>query len=191
MEDIIESKGAKNTVGVVFVERRITALALYDYFRNRSEGIANGTWLRVKDTKFRRKITTDTSRLTFAPKMIRDNKKRLDLSSMVFQDMNFSAEELEADIMNDVLVDALPKGYDMKALLDIEPSPIEPSQYDISVNAERGEKHQTIRWLVGFCGTNFFLLFLLILYLKNLSQRYDCSAMHICKLYMALNKILF
>ena len=140
-------------------------------------------------TKFTRRITTDTSRLTFAPKIIRDKKKRLDLSSMAFQDMNFSAEELEAEIINDVLVDALPKGYDMKALLDIEPSPIEPSQCDISVNAEIGEKHRTIRWLVGFCGTNFFLLFFAYNILNH-SQRYDCSAIDICEFYIALNKIL-
>jgi hypothetical protein len=153
LEDIIESKGAKNTVGVVFVDRRITALALYDYFRNRRKGISNGTWVRVKDTEFNRKVTKSSSNLSFAPKLMRDGK-RFDLTSRQFQDMNFSAEELDAEVINDVLLDALPKGMDMNTLMDIEPSAIESILAGNSDNEQTSKQHRTIKWLVivhSFC----------------------------------------
>ena len=146
LEDIIESKGAENTVGVVFVDRRITALALYDYFRTRTKDIANETWIRVKDTPFNRLIGNETRDDLFAPNVLKTSgKNRFDLSSQQFQEMNFSKDELDAEIMNDVLESALPEGVSMKDLLDLEPSPME---HDIHIgdNDDGNTKHRTIRW---------------------------------------------
>jgi hypothetical protein len=146
LEDIIESKGAENTVGVVFVDRRITALALYDYFRTRTREIANETWIRVKDTPFNRVIDNDTRDDWFAPNVLKTGgKNRFDLSSQHFQEMNFSKDELDAEIMNDVLESALPEGVSMKDLLDLEPSPMEHDTH-IGDNNDGNTKHRTIRW---------------------------------------------
>jgi len=141
LEDVIESKGAKNTVGVVFVDRRISALALYDYFRNRRKGVADGTWVRVKDTEFNRK-PTEQADLSFAPRLAKNGP--IDLSNRQFQDMNFCADELDAAIINDVLQDALPEGMDLDTLMDIEPSPL--FNGGGSASLETSKQHRTIRW---------------------------------------------
>ena len=47
LEQLIEHHGGVDTVGVVFVERRITALALHDFFRARQAAIDKGTWIRA------------------------------------------------------------------------------------------------------------------------------------------------
>ena len=47
LEQLIEHHGSAETVGIVFVERRITALALHDFFRARQAGIDEGTWIRA------------------------------------------------------------------------------------------------------------------------------------------------
>ena len=146
LEDIIESKGARNTVGVVFVDRRITALALYDYFRNRSKGISNGTWVRVKDTEFDRTINKCISNTIFAPKLVTD-QKNFDLSNRQFQEMNFSADELDAAVINDVLQDALPEGMTMETLMDIEPSPTESYKGGSTIDQDSiNKQHRTIKW---------------------------------------------
>jgi hypothetical protein len=130
----------------VFVDRRITALALYDYFRTRTREIANETWIRVKDTPFNRVIDNDTRDDWFAPNVLKTGgKNRFDLSSQHFQEMNFSKDELDAEIMNDVLESALPEGVSMKDLLDLEPSPMEHDTH-IGDNNDGNTKHRTIRW---------------------------------------------
>ena len=170
LEDIIESKGAKNTVGVVLVDRRITALALYDYFRHRGRGIADGTWIRVKDTEFNRSCSAGSGTCTgtgsdhedatvFAPNVMRGRgkRKRLDLTNRLFEDMTgFSREELDAEVINDVLQDALPDGVDMKDLLDLEPSPMDSSCSAMDMDHGNTNKschevevdinHRTIKW---------------------------------------------
>ena len=68
--------------------------------------------------------------------------------------MNFSAEELDAEVINDVLLDALPKGMDMNTLMDIEPSAIESILAGNSDNEQTSKQHRTIKWLVivySFC----------------------------------------
>ena len=152
LEDIIESKGAKNTVGVVFVDRRITALALYDYFRNRQKGIDDGTWVRVKDTEFNRSVKEESSGVPFAPQIVKE-RNAFDLSSRKFQDMNFSADQLDAEVINDVLQDALPEGIDMKALMEVEPTSIESYNHYSPINDDDAVKqHRTIKWYENdFC----------------------------------------
>ncbi len=103
LEDIIESKGAANTVGVVFVDRRITALALYDYFRKRTKGIEDGTWKRVKDTKYNRQPSLKED---FTLENLLASKKRaagFDISSSRFQNTSLSIEDVENSLYYDVL----------------------------------------------------------------------------------------
>lgn len=63
IETLIEEKGGTNTIGLVFVERRITALALHCYFLWRheriAEGKANSSWLFGKQAR-RQKGESDT-----------------------------------------------------------------------------------------------------------------------------------
>lgn len=47
LEQQIEHASGPDTVGLVFVERRITALALSDFFRHRTEQLHTGTWVRA------------------------------------------------------------------------------------------------------------------------------------------------
>lgn len=103
LEDIIESKGAKNTVGVVFVDRRITALALYDYFRHRDKGIDEGNWIRVKDTKYNRQPTMEED---FTLEELLAAKKRtagFDISTSHFQDTAVSTEDVENSLYYDII----------------------------------------------------------------------------------------
>lgn len=51
MEELIEKKGCLNAIGLVFVERRITAMALHAYFLWRSEQIGIGSGSRAKETR--------------------------------------------------------------------------------------------------------------------------------------------
>ena len=124
---------------MVFVDRRITALALYDYFRTRSRDIINDTWIRVKDTRFNRCMDDGTCDERFASNLL---KVGFDLSSRQFQEMNYSKDELDAEIVNDVLESALPEGVSMKDLMDLDPSPIEHTSHRSDGNTE----HRTIRW---------------------------------------------
>jgi hypothetical protein len=63
IETLIEEKGGTKTIGLVFVERRITALALHCYFLWRHERIADGktnsSWLFGKQAR-RQKGESDT-----------------------------------------------------------------------------------------------------------------------------------
>jgi hypothetical protein len=47
LERLIEKNGGADTVGLVFVDRRITALALHAFFRHRQNAIDQGTWTRA------------------------------------------------------------------------------------------------------------------------------------------------
>ena len=105
LEDIIESKGAASTVGVVFVDRRITALALYDYFRHRDDCIEKGNWIRVKDTKFNRQPRGDLKETFSLEKIVSAKKKKsiFDISNSQFQDAEFDVEDIENSFMCDIL----------------------------------------------------------------------------------------
>lgn len=103
LEDIIESNGAANTVGVVFVDRRITALALYDYFRTRDKSIAAGNWIRVKDTKFNR--LPDDRDICTLEEVVKSKEKNsaFDISNSQFQDIPFDIEDIENSLICDVI----------------------------------------------------------------------------------------
>lgn len=51
MEEQIEAHGGAETVGLVFVERRITALALHNYFLHRDREIEKGAWLLASQAR--------------------------------------------------------------------------------------------------------------------------------------------
>jgi hypothetical protein len=104
LEDTIESNGASNTVGVVFVDRRITALALYDYFRNRDKGIKLGNWIRVEDTVYNRRPGKENINITLEA-IIKSKKKKadFDISNSQFQDGPFQIEDIENSFLCDIL----------------------------------------------------------------------------------------
>ncbi len=130
LEDIIESKGAANTVGVVFVDRRITALALYDYFRNRRKDIEGGSWVRVKDTKFNRQPEEDPMHAFSLEKVVESGKKKaiFDITTSQFQDTPFDIEDVENSFMCKILQETLP-GVDLEALI-ADKSPDESPESD-------------------------------------------------------------
>lgn len=49
LEDQIEFDGGDDTVGLVFVERRVTAMAMQNYFRYRQRALDNGEMERARD----------------------------------------------------------------------------------------------------------------------------------------------
>ena len=55
LEEQIEQHGGAETVGLVFVERRITAMALHNYLQFRGKCLDRGNWKRAGD--LRRRIT--------------------------------------------------------------------------------------------------------------------------------------
>jgi len=128
LEDIIEAKGAANTVGVVFVDRRITALALYDYFRARRKGLQVGDWIRIKDTRWNRRPTDEDlekSMLSGRKKAANaytttgstnGDKVKIDITTNQFQDVEFDVPELECSIIDNILADAVPDDVDMDEL---------------------------------------------------------------------------
>jgi hypothetical protein len=48
LEAEIEDQTSNETVGLVFVERRITAIALHNYFIYRSQEIVRGKWVKAR-----------------------------------------------------------------------------------------------------------------------------------------------
>jgi ERCC4-related helicase len=55
LEMEVENDGTENAVGVVFVDRRITALALHNYFKEREKALDQGLpWPRVADSRWSR-----------------------------------------------------------------------------------------------------------------------------------------
>jgi len=147
LEDIIESKGARNTLGVVFVDKRITALALYDYFQTRRKEMKNGTWIHVEETKFNRNVGGEGKDVWFVPNIVRASKKpHCDISNRQYQEMNFSVDELDAEIINDILESCLPDGISMDDIVYLEPSSLEiPSNVDQTI-VHSDREYQEIRW---------------------------------------------
>lgn len=131
------------------MERRVTALALYDYFRTRRREIKHGNWVRVRDTKFDRSVQRSSAidDNWFAPKKIKESvKPRCNISSRQFQEMNFTNDELDAEIINNVLESCLPAGITMKDVEDLEPSPIESSSSIDPSRINDDNQYREIRW---------------------------------------------
>jgi superfamily II DNA or RNA helicase/dsRNA-specific ribonuclease len=63
LEQLIEHHGGVDALGLVFVERRITALALHDFFRARQAGIKDGTWIRATRVRREQRINGNASYL--------------------------------------------------------------------------------------------------------------------------------
>ena len=87
LERLIEKHGSADTVGLVFVDRRITALALHAFFRQRQKAIDQGTWTRAgparRDAKKRRDAEMAAVCGTFGKGptlMIPDQSKAIDYS---------------------------------------------------------------------------------------------------------------
>jgi superfamily II DNA or RNA helicase len=61
LEQLIEHHGGADTVGLVFVERRITALALHDFFRARQARSNEGTWIRASRVRREQRLNGNES----------------------------------------------------------------------------------------------------------------------------------
>ena len=88
-----------------FFDRRITALALYDYFRTRDKCIKAGDWIRVKDTKFNRLPPQDRKDLCSLEDIVRSRKKIVgfDVATRTFQNDNFDIEDIDNSLIYDVI----------------------------------------------------------------------------------------
>lgn len=125
LEDTIENnKSSSNTVGVVFVDRRITALALYDYFRVRTKRIQDGTWIRISKTKWTRQsephdYQAPTSNIQNENKLCK-NDLVLDYSTSKFEGTTkYNKKEMIDNIIHDVVQSCIPPGIDPKQLDEI------------------------------------------------------------------------
>ncbi len=144
LEDVIESKGSRSTVGVVFVDRRVTALALYDYFRTRSKRIIDGSWVRVINTKFNRKPQENEKSVVFAPDQNKKRRRKFDLRNRQFEDMDFTAEELDCAIVTDVISDVVPDDIDMELFAGLDPCNLNPIDNTCKED-ESGKQHRTLK----------------------------------------------
>jgi hypothetical protein len=60
--------------------------------------------------------------------------------------MNFTNDELDAEIINNVLESCLPAGITMKDVEDLEPSPIESSSSIDPSRINDDNQYREIRW---------------------------------------------
>lgn len=123
LEDMIEYKRSKNCTGVVFVEKRITAVALFDYFRTRLKRLKLGDWLRVDNTEYCRRAKKPFAHSTLdVPRVEPDGY--LDIHSVNIKDVNM--KEIEDVSIYSTLQEFIPKGLTMRNLIEIELSQEEP-----------------------------------------------------------------
>ena len=127
LEDMIEYKKSKNCTGVVFVEKRITAVALSDYFRTRLKRLTLGNWLRVENTEHCRRPKTPFSHSTLiVPRVASDGY--LDIHTVNIKDMNMT--EIEDVSIYSTLQDFIPKGLTMRNLIETELGKEERSDFE-------------------------------------------------------------
>lgn len=117
LEDIIECKNSKNTIGVVFVEKRITAVALVDYFRTRLKLLKLGKWLRVENTRYSRRAKKQDYQINLDVPIVQSDGF-LNLESANIEDMNMK-KVVDASIYS-VLQDLIPSGLTMRNLTETE-----------------------------------------------------------------------
>ena len=67
LEERIEFQGGEDTVGLVFVERRITAMALHNFFIHRQNQLDQGKWVRPSDMKHLNQDDQPTPTLSTLP----------------------------------------------------------------------------------------------------------------------------
>lgn len=123
LENIIESNEGTDNVGVVFVNRRMTALALCDYFRTRKTKLEDETWTRITSTQYCRNV--GNLDVEFAPSVIPQlSQDRIDFTNNQYQNITSKGGVLEAEAINNVLESVLPEAIHMKDIVDLDPSPI-------------------------------------------------------------------
>lgn len=124
LEDMIEYKISRNPIGVVFVERRISAVALFDYFRTRMKLLKLGKWFRVENTEYYRRGNMQSSHLTLdVPNYEPDSYSNIE--SFNIEDMTMKQIE-DVSICN-ILQDLIPTGLTLKNLMGTELDAVERS----------------------------------------------------------------
>lgn len=124
LENMIESCTGGGNVGVVFVNRRMTALALCDYFRTRKAKLEDENWKRITSTQHCRNI--DNADVEFAPSIIsQQTQDRVDFTNNQYQRITSKGNILEAEAINNVLESILPEDIHMRDIFDLDPSPID------------------------------------------------------------------
>lgn len=115
LEDTIERYKCPDTVGVVFVERRITVLALHDYFRTRLKYISQGKWHSVEKCGYYRNkdiIFPDNSLLS---ESMAECDKNFNLEQV--EVINMTRYQVEDAITYSVLHDYVPKSLTIKQIM--------------------------------------------------------------------------
>jgi hypothetical protein len=145
LENMIESCTGGGSVGVVFVNRRMTALALFDYFRTRKAKLEDESWKRITSTQYCRNI--DNADVQFAPSVIPQlTQDRIDFSNNQYQSITSIGDVLESEAINNVLESVLPEDIHMRDIVDLDPSPIDIfNRKDCEVT---GSGSKIINWYV-------------------------------------------
>lgn len=128
LEDMIEYNDSRNPIGVVFVERRISAVALFDYFRTRMKLLKLGKWFRVENTEYYRKGSKRFSHLTLdVPNYEYDGYSNIE--SFNIEDM--SMKQIEDISVYNILQDLIPTGLTLKELMETQLDAVDRSESEL------------------------------------------------------------
>jgi len=120
LEMEIENNGTENAVGVVFVDRRITALALHNYFKEREKAMDQGLpWPRVSDSRWSRRSPNRQPLFKFASNY--DDRRHeiealLNLDTISSNITENDISKLEDNIIREIVFETLPEGINIQDL---------------------------------------------------------------------------
>jgi ERCC4-related helicase len=127
LEMEVEYNGTENSVGVVFVDRRITALALYNYFKEREKAMDQDLpWPRVADSRWSRrpKIRPSFNFVSGDQSPSDENIDMLNLDNFASSVTNDYLEQIDNSMIRQVVLGTLPDSIniqDLAAIQDDEP----------------------------------------------------------------------
>jgi hypothetical protein len=120
LEMEIEYDGTENAVGVVFVDRRITALALHNYFKEREKALDQGLpWPRVADSRWSR-LPNRQSSFKFVsndPIPSWENNDRFDYENFPPHFVKEKIHQIDDQIIRQILIDTTPEEINIQDLV--------------------------------------------------------------------------
>lgn len=123
LEMEVENNGTENSVGVVFVDRRITALALHNYFKEREKAMDQDLpWPRVADSQWSRlpKRRISVNFLSKDQRSSDENRNVLNLDNLPSCLTDAYLERIDDSMIRQILSDTLPEDIKLQDLVAIE-----------------------------------------------------------------------
>ena len=141
LEMEVEYNGTENAVGVVFVDRRITALALHNYFKEREKALDQGLkWPRVADSRWSRlpKRRTSFNFVSSDPSPSSEEKTgTLNLDNFPSLVTDNDVQNIDDDMIRQILFDTLPEEINFQDVAAME--------QDQPIESPTAQRYKTIR----------------------------------------------